>query len=290
MDRYNLQSWIGKTEQADDVISQRLLDQFQATLADHLFNQPDTAPLAIHWCLAPAAVAPDRLGRDGHPQRGGFLPPVALPRRMWAGGELEFISPLKPLDRVTRRSTIAEISEKQGSSGPLVFVRLAHEFITERGLALRELQNLVYCQPPKTPSVHAPQTANEIDPQQSANLCQPVAVTSTLLFRYSALTFNGHRIHYDADYAQTVEGYPGLVIHGPLQATLLLHYGNRLGAGRIPLRFQYRGLRPLFNGEPLMLNANRTDDGFTLWTSGASPKAAMTADLIFTQQTHRSFL
>jgi 3-methylfumaryl-CoA hydratase len=212
------------------------------------------------------------LGRDGHPAKGGFLPPVPLPRRMWAGGRIDFLQPLMEGDEVTRTSRIAEISAKTGRSGKLVFVTVEHEFATERGMAVREQQDIVY----REDQAAAPATLPAADPAaEKAEHLETIEATTTLLFRYSALTFNGHRIHYDLDYAREVENYAGLVVHGPLQATLMLHLAARLRNGSCPARFSYRGLAPLFAGSSFSVNADAT--GLSLWTTSDSGRIAMRA-------------
>jgi len=277
IDMDHLRQWIGRSEEVEDTLTPRMVSEYEATAAPHGFSPEGAAPLGIHWCLAPLTVSADSLGPDGHPQRGGFMPPVPLERRMWAGGEVTIIEQIKIGDTVTRRSEITEITKKEGRSGPLVFVTVIHEYSTERGLAIRDRQNAVYLDPTgKTQP--SPATRKEQSPQ--ADYRENVAIDSTLLFRYSAITFNGHRIHYDQDYARTVEGYPDLVVHGPLQASLLLQYGAKLAKGRALKSFRYRGERPLFVSEPLTLNACKTETGFELWTSDSASAPNMRATLV----------
>ena len=179
----------------------------------------------MHWCLAPAVVPASELGPDGHPARGGFLPPVPLPRRMWAGGELEFFDTLRVGDEVTRTSRIKDVTMKTGSTGTLCFVAVDHELTTPRGTAIRERHDIVYrdviagCRR-RPPSRAAPPPVAQ---HRETHMADPV-----LLFRYSALTFNGHRIHYDRDYVTKVEGYPGLIFHGPMQAALQIEFAAKL--------------------------------------------------------------
>lgn len=250
LDLSHLRQWIGRAEEAQDTVSPRLVRGLRAILDQEpgAANPGEPAPLGIHWCLAPQIVAMSALAPDGHPARGDFLPPVPLPRRMWAGGETEHLAPLKVGDSVLRRSVILEINEKKGWSGPLCFVAVSHEYETPRGLAVRERQDIVY------------RAAAELgrrpvmqDAKDDSDLTRTVMPTPTLLFRYSALTFNGHRIHYDRAYATEVEHYEGLVVHGPLQATLLLNLAADMRDGNAPRRFAYRGVSPLFDGTPFAL-------------------------------------
>lgn len=264
-----MQAWIGRSQSAEDVVAPRLVEELRATLDPHLFHTGEEAPLLVHWCLAPPAVALAGLGRDGHPARGDFLPPVPLPRRMWAGGEVEFVDPLRVGDAVTRRSTVARVERKVGRTGELWFVDVAHEVSTPRGLAVRETQSIVYradgtkslAAPP--PTVAGPDLRRE-----------DVAFPSVRLFRYSALTFNGHRIHYDQPYATGVEGYAGLVVHGPLQATLLAHAASR-HAGRSIRSLRYRGTAPLTQEAGTLLTAT---DGDAIRCCMTDPAGGMTME------------
>jgi 3-methylfumaryl-CoA hydratase len=265
-DAEHLGQWIGRTDEAEDVVTARLVEGFRATLAPHLAPaEADEAPDLIHWCLAPPTAAMDALGADGHPARGGFLPPVPLPRRMWAGGEVRRLAPLRVGDRVTRRTTIGDVVVKEGRTGPLCFVTLEHEIATARGVAVRERQDLVYRGPAGGAAAPA-EAPGEPDRAWS------VEASPVLLFRYSALTFNGHRIHYDRRYAQEVEGYPGLVVHGPLQATLLFHLASVEGGGA-PARFGYRAVAPLIDGQSFRV-CIRGQEG---WVCGADGRTTMKA-------------
>ncbi|HHZ10157.1 MAG TPA: protein dehydratase [Rhizobiales bacterium] len=274
VDIAHLRQWIGREERKVDVVTVGLADRFRATLGEQAVAPGDALPLAIHWCLAPAAVPPEDIGGDGHPARGGFLPPVPLPRRMWAGGELEFLRPLVIGDSVERRSRIADVAVKVGRTGRLVFVSVEHEISTANGLAVAERQDLVYREAQaRTPAAPAG--------LRSADVSLSIEATTVLLFRYSALTFNGHRIHYDRDYARNVEGYPGLVVHGPLQATLLVNLAARMNDGQPPSSFAYRGVAPLFDGATFTVNAARADGGFDLWCADSDGATTMTATAAF---------
>jgi len=209
---------------------------------------------------------------DGHPTRGGFLPPVPLPRRMWAGGELEFFDALRVGDESKRSSRISDVTMKTGSTGVLCFVSVEHLITTPRGTAIRERQDIVY-RDMSSPQAAAPAKAPPPPPvakHRESHMADPV-----LLFRYSALTFNGHRIHYDRDYVTKVEGYPGLIFHGPLQAAFIVELAAKLHGGKPPKKFSYRGLQPLFEGSEFSVNASDTDKGMELWTANSEGEPTM---------------
>lgn len=269
-----LKGWIGRTETARDVVAPELVRRFRATL-DEPAGEPEAgepAPLALFWCLAPAVAPASALGPDGHPARGGFLPPVALPRRMWAGGEVETLAALRVGDAVERVSTIAAVEAKSGRTGQLCFVTVEHQYRTGRGVAVRERQDIVYREATSGAAPPSPSPADA-----PAIVRQAAFPTdTTLLFRYSALTFNGHRIHYDRDYARAEEGYPDLVVHGPLQATALMRLAAEM-LGRPPARFGFRGLSPLFVGREATLNAAEGASGLELWVADADGRRTMAA-------------
>lgn len=279
-----LRQWIGREERISETITPSLVERFEATLGRSAHRMPDAAPLAIHWCLAPPAMPSDELGPDGHPPRGGFLPPVPLPRRMWAGGKLTFHHPLRVGAAMTRASRIADLAHKTGRSGELVFVTVEHSIENDGIAAITERQDIVYRnveEPAKSPAPSPRLDAQTPKPAQTVDHSETVEATTTLLFRYSALTFNGHRIHYDLDYAREVEGYPGLVVHGPLQATLMLHMAARLNEGEQPREFSYRGVSPLFHGAAFTVNANRTANGIDLWCADRREIVTMNASIQF---------
>jgi 3-methylfumaryl-CoA hydratase len=243
----DLRQWIGRTESANDIIAATPYAALAATL-DHPATRPAAGtrlPALWHWLYFLPLYAQSDVGPDGHAERGGFLPPVSLPRRMWAGSQFEFSRPLRVGDAVTRRSTIVDVIEKQGRSGPLVFVKVRHEIhLADESLpALVEFHDLVYRDAP-TAGAAAP------SPALAPTTClweRKIEPDPVLLFRYSALTFNGHRIHYDRRYVTEVEGYPGLVVHGPLIATLLLDLLRREMPNAEVSRFQFRAVRPVFD-------------------------------------------
>lgn len=241
----HLREWIGRTERRADEVSATAVAGMSATLdRDDPAPAPgsDLPPL-WHWMLFNPAVPQREIGADGHPRRGGFLPPVPLPRRMWAGGRLEFLHPLRVGDEVTRQSRIADVAVKGGRSGTLVFVTVRHEITNARGLAIAEEHDIVYRDAP-APGAQPP--APQAAPADAA-FEREIVPDPVLLFRYSALTFNGHRIHYDRPYATGEEGYPGLVVHGPLIATLLLDLLRRERPQARVRRFEFKAQRPVFD-------------------------------------------
>ncbi len=277
IDIAHLRQWVGRETRAEDTLSVRHARLMAATLGRSQEDLVAGAPLPPlwHWLYFLEGEPPERLGRDGHPARGGFLPPVPLPNRMWAGGSVDFHMPV-PLDsRVEKRSRIESVEHKRGRTGDLVFVGVRHELRVDGALALSELHDIVY-KPATAPTAAPPQPPADL-PSPSRVLA--FAPDSTLLFRYSALTFNGHRIHYDLDYCRQAEGYPNLVVHGPLSATLLAGLGQDM-AGR-PLRsFRYRGLQPAFAGQAMTLNAAMSDDGVALWTGLPGGAVSMRAQAV----------
>ncbi|WP_201832573.1 FAS1-like dehydratase domain-containing protein [Microvirga zambiensis] len=271
-------AWIGKTEEASDKARPSDRVRFEAIFGSDAAKSSDVLSPLAHWMLFPAIVPQDGIGPDGHPKRGGFLPPFDhLPRRMWTGGRLTFHAPVKVGDDLVRRSTIKSINEKAGGSGELVFVTVAHTVFDEQGaILIEEEQELVYrgmgsgSTPPGAPTADAAVSLTSIP--------DPV-----LLFRYSAVTFNGHRIHYDRKYAVEEERYRGLVVHGPLVATMLLRTACQTAGDADPVRFQFRASSPAFDGEPLTFRATRPDgDGVVkCWASNAEDQLVMSAEAAF---------
>jgi 3-methylfumaryl-CoA hydratase len=239
--------WIGRTWTRQERVTEHLVERFRATLSPHLAREFEV-PLGLHWCLVPDVLEQDALGVDGHPRLGLLLPDVGLSRRMWAGGEITFVRALRLGDIVYKTSTIDDISYKSGKSGDLCFVTLRHLYKVDSETIINERQDVVYRSP--SPLTVAASTESAALQQQDWN----VQATSTLLFRYSALTFNGHRIHYDYPYATQEEGYAGLVVHGPMQATLMLNLAAQKMKG-LPKRFSYRGQNPLIAGQAFGVSA-----------------------------------
>lgn len=280
LDIDHLRDWIGKTETMTERLTPNLVARFNATLGlDGPVVAGGAAPLMIHFCLAQPVAPTGQLGPDGHPKRGGFLPPVPLPRRMWAGGEINFEAPLIIDEDVTRTSRIENVELKHGSTGQLCFVTVIHEYACSGRLAVRERQDVVYRDAPAAPvapDIQAPET----DPAPAGTTTRLIEADATTLFRYSAITFNGHRIHYDAPYARDVEGYGGLVVHGPLQATLMAYLAADLQGGP-PRQFRFRGKTPLFDDAPFAVHAAETEDGLSLWTAREGGPVAMQAQAIW---------
>ncbi|MFK7838580.1 MAG: MaoC family dehydratase N-terminal domain-containing protein [Sulfitobacter sp.] len=252
MDQINLQAWIERSDLGEGQVSQQQANMVHAVLGAPGQPAPqhgEIMPHLWHWYAFPPTAGMDELGEDGHPRLGNFMPPVRLNRRMWAGGNIEFIKPLHVGEPLRRRTTIADISEKTGAAGDIVVVRLDHEIHGAQGLAVVERQDVVYLQipdsfvpPKKTPGPQSP----------AFRVAQQIG--TPLLFRYSAITFNAHRIHYDLPYTQSVEHYPDLVVHGPLQAQLLMNMATR-ERGAAPKLFAYRGVHPLFASDAVELCA-----------------------------------
>jgi 3-methylfumaryl-CoA hydratase len=270
----DLTAWVGREEVAEE-----LLDPFPARGMAALLDRDPQAfvpgvplPPGWHWLHFKPLVPRSQLGPDGHERLGSFLPPVPLGRRMWAGGTLEFPGELRVGDRARRISTVASVVEKEGRSGRLVFVTVRHRVDTERGPGVEETQDIVYREgpspgappsgaPPAPPSGEPPAPPpGGPAPPDSPDWSEPFTADAVDLFRYSALTFNGHRIHYDPEWATGVEGFPGLVVHGPLLATLLLDGAIRHVRHRLH-RFEYRAVSPLFAGEPFRVEGRVGPEG-----------------------------
>jgi 3-methylfumaryl-CoA hydratase len=264
--------WIGRSAAANDVATPAAVARFAATLDSGA--PADAVPQGFHWCLCLPDAATAALGADGHPAKGGFLPPVDLPRRMWAASEVEFVAPIPVGGPVERISTVADITEKRGGSGRLVFVTVAHETRADGTLAVRERQSIVYREPSAAPAPLPPVGDADLSGWEWARTLVP---SEALLFRYSALTFNSHRIHYDRPYATAGEGYPGLVVHGPLQATLLLDLAARQLGPQALATFSYRAQSPAYAGQPLHLVGRRDGATLTLATLGGDGRTCVSA-------------
>jgi 3-methylfumaryl-CoA hydratase len=256
-------AWLGRQEEASDVLEPARTNALRAALGTvgPLAAGAPLPPL-YHWLYFWNVEPPGRLGPDGHPAKGGFLPPVPLPRRMWAGGRLQFLKPLLIGEQVTRTSTILKVEAKSGKSGNLVFVTIEHRLAGKQGEAIIEEQDLVYREPATQGATPAPQNGAAVPNASWHSEIQPNTV---LLFRYSALTMNSHRIHYDRPYTVDVESYPSLVVHGPLQATLLADLAVRKLKSPIT-SFDFRGQSPALDIETLHVCGEPTEGGATLWT------------------------
>lgn len=262
-------AWVGREETRRDVLTESLRARWCAAL-DRDPPADRTAPQGLHWCLCTPDAPTAALGRDGHPLRdegpASFLPPLPLERRMWAAGKVEFLAPLTCGAAVERHSRVLSITEKQGGTGPLIFVEVAHETFGNGALAVRETQTLVYRDAPPTGSPPAPPPPGEgrFDPSGWEET-REVVPGPALLLRYSALTFNSHRIHYDQPYATGTEGYRGLVVHGPLIASLLLDLKRRtLGSEAALASFDFRAVSPAVADETLHLALRREGEALVL--------------------------
>lgn len=271
----HLRDWIGKSESKAEVATPALIERFNATFdLDTPTQEGGIAPLLIHFCLAPSVSPTSGLGSDGHAARGGFLPPVLLPRRMWAGSSLEFLDDICIGAMVRRDSTIRDVTIKEGRSGRLCFVTVDHSITADERLVIRERQDIVYRDMPGPSKAEAAKASSQhVSPGIHWRIVKP---DPALLFRYSAITFNAHRIHYDSPYSLKVEAYPGLVVHGPLQATLLAQFASDL-YGRRPDQFEFRSLSPLFDDAEFILNAEEDAEGMRLWIARAQGPIAMEA-------------
>jgi 3-methylfumaryl-CoA hydratase len=272
-DEVDLTTWIGRKESTADVVAPTPVAALHATLDYPVEAIPagTALPPLWHWLYFLPMHRQSELGPDGHAERGGFLPPVPLPRRMWAGGRFDFRSPLRVGDDVVRTSTIENVVPKQGRTGPLVFVTVRHE-VRSNGAsdpALVEHHDIVYRAQENSGRAEQP---GEVEPPPTAAASgaawqRTVVPDDVLLFRYSALTFNGHRIHYDRRYVTEVEGYPGLIVHGPLLATLLLDLLRRKAPGADVATFRFRAVRPTFDLHPFQVNGEPGADGAVrLWS------------------------
>lgn len=270
----HLRDWVGKKEVRNDMITSWPITALAATLDDANLpvDRGSPVPNGWHWIFFLEAKPSSELGVDGHPKRGGFLPPVPLPRRMWAGGRLEFVRPLKIGDAITRASEIVSVEPKAGRSGTLVFVTVRHTVQAAGETALIEEQDIVYREAAQKGD---PLPAGKQAPAESL-WTRRIMPNAVMLFRYSALTFNGHRIHYDKDYAINEEHYPGLVVHGPMQATLLLDL-CRLNTTRPVKKFEYRAQHPMFADHAFSVNGNfdSAASQADLWTANDAGNYAM---------------
>ena len=269
-----LSRWIGRSESREDTIVEAPLRELSALL-DRDDPQPregDAIPPLAHWLYFLDTHRQSDLGADGHPRRGGFLPPVPLPRRRWAGSRLEFLRPLAVGARATRKSTIRDVSVKEGRSGTLVFVTVRHEISDAAGLAITDEHDIVY----RGEGGGAPAAVAAPTHEAWRREIHPDPV---LLFRYSAVTFNGHRIHYDHPYVTKVEGYPGLVVHGPLIATLLVDLLRRNRPDVALRRYAFRAMRPLFDTAPFEVCGapDEAKRNARLWTRDAHGAITMDA-------------
>jgi 3-methylfumaryl-CoA hydratase len=277
MEDINLQDWVGKTDEIEDRIYTTPVRALALTLNYKDFEARDGRPLPEiwYWLYFLPIVPISEVGPDGHPKRGGFLPPIALERRMWASGNLAFHQDLIMGEEIRKTSEILSVSEKEGKAGKLVFVAVKHLIQSARGIAVEEEQNIVYLHMPKS---FVEPKANPIPDHLDWKEDYPI--DPVLLFRFSALTFNGHRIHYDRNYATEVEKYPGLVVHGPLQALLLLESAKNHNPGKKPASFNFKAVRPLFEFDKIQICGKSNADGsHDVYTANTDSNIGMQATI-----------
>jgi 3-methylfumaryl-CoA hydratase len=280
VDMAGLRKWLGEKETAIDYVTVPSVDRLSALLDrdDPFPKMGDPLPIGWHAILFPRVVRQSQIGADGHPARGDFLPPIPLPRRMFAGKVVTFPGQLHVGDEVRRESTIHELELKQGRTGEMIFLTVKTDISGPKGLAITELQRLVYREAPDPNAKPTPPT----EPPAKAKWTKTVTPDPVMLFRFSALTFNGHRIHYDLPYVTQVEGYPGLIVNGNL-TTLMMFELAREHAGRPIKRFSSRNVSPLIVGRPLHVGGAPSDDGKTakLWVTNDKGGVALQADVEF---------
>ena len=288
----DLSAWVGRSQRSTETLDPRLVRWMAATLdrADLLDAREGAAlPPAWHWAFFNAVEPMTALGRDGHPKKGGFLPPTAQPRRMWAGSRLHWHGPLRVGQAIERVSTILRCEVKRGRTGDMVLVTVGHGFSAGAALLLDEQHDIVYrdeatAEERRALSELAAQArAGDVQFERRGEIVREVTVGPVQMFRYSAVTFNGHRIHYDRDYARDVEGYPGLVVHGPLIATLLLEFLQaQVAPGRAVERFEFRAVRPTFDIAPFALHAAppAADGSVSLWSTNNVGAVGMQATAV----------
>lgn len=273
-------AWQGRSQELHDRISHNLVRRIAATLSEPSPEPGQELPLLWHWAFFQDPAPEAGLGSDGHPARGGFLPPADNRNRMWAGSRMEFHQPLRVEADVVRRSTILKVEEKHGRTGSLLFVTVLHEYQQDGQCALREEQDIVYREP-------TPPKLGGTEPLPEGQWQDRVVPTETLLFRYSAVTFNSHRIHYDWPYVTKVEGYPSLVVHGPLIATLNLRAFQKANPAACIKRFAFRGLRPLIAPQAFVVGGRLLQEGKAHIWAGNEAGLAQTAEVEFNLENAR---
>jgi 3-methylfumaryl-CoA hydratase len=278
----DLTAWVGRSETLHDTIGPTPVIGLTATLDHPATEAGPGAPLPPlwHWLYFLPMHRQSEIGPDGHARRGGFLPPVPLPRRMWAGSQLEFRTPIRVGDRVARTSIIEDVTTKDGRTGKLVFVKVRHEIRCNDAAdpALVEFHDIVYREAKKPDDADPPPRPAPVN----AAWQRDIVPDDVLLFRYSALTFNGHRIHYDRRYVTEVEGYPGLIVHGPLIATLLVDLLRRQAPSAEVASFRFKAVRPTFDLHPFRVNGAPGTDGKTVALWAQDHEGWLTMDAVAT--------
>jgi len=254
----HLRKWIGKIDEVTDYVTPIVEQRYRATLNMDIGNPKDGEPVTsgLHWMLGWNLVKNDELGVDSHPALGEFLPPVPLPRRMWAGSEIKVLKPIRVGDKVVKQSTVADIQVKEGRTGLLCFVTAEYNFLVKNEVTINEKHNIVYRDISKSGGGSG--YSKEIP--ERADLSEKIFMHPTILFRYSAIGFVGHRIHYDHPYTVNEENYPGLIVHGPLQATYLLRAAEKL-MGKQVKSFTHKVMAPVFANSEYMVGVDKIDDG-----------------------------
>ena len=254
----HLRKWIGKIDNVTDYVTPIVEQRYRATLNMDIGNPKDGDPVTsgLHWMLGWNLVKNDELGVDSHPALGEFLPPVPLPRRMWAGSEIKVLKPIRVGDKVIKQSTVADIQVKEGRTGLLCFVTAEYNFLVNNEVTINEKHNIVY----RDISKSGGGSGYSKDIPEKADLSEKIFMHPTILFRYSAIGFVGHRIHYDHPYTVNEENYPGLIVHGPLQATYLLRAAEKL-MGKPVKSFTHKVMAPVFADSEYMVGVDKMDDG-----------------------------
>lgn len=279
----DLAQWIGKTETVTDVVTSGQAQALAATLDLEQTHWPDGSelPLMWNWIYCTQKVRQSELGPDGHPKKGGFLPPIALPRRMFAGARMELHAPLKVGAKIEKTSTVLDVVEKHGKSGRLAFVTVRHDYHCEGTHCLRDTHTIAYRETPKEKALPIKPTATGLDRPDWADWSIMVRPDPVLLFRYSALIFVSHRIHYDRDYTTQTEGYPGLLVHGPLIATMMAEFARMNLPGTLVDRFDFRAVAPIYDTEPfqIAMSKDRDAQGYRIESIRADGKTAMSGHI-----------
>ena len=283
----NFEAWIGKKETHHDVVNSRPVQMMQALLNQNDKN-PNVLPHLYHWFYFLPIVDGKEIAEDGHPQKGSFLPPIPFPKRMWAGGRLEFLNSIHINQEIRRESEILNIDFKQGKSGDMYFVTVKHSIYADNQLAIIEEHDIIYRE--VTSQVQPQVTTNQAPLSQSLeerhySFKSHFPIDEVTLFRYSAITFNGHRIHYDRPYATQVEGYPGLIVHGPLLATLLLHTFKKENPNKEITRFEFRAVNPVFDFNGFYICGDVQTEHAELWIEKEQGQICMKAKATFEGET-----
>lgn len=278
----NFDTWIGKKEISTDFVNSRPVEMMQALLNEE-FKNLNGLPHLYHWFYFLPTVNGEDLAEDGHPKKGHFLPPIPFPKRMWAGGRLQFLNPISLNQKIRRESEILNVEFKQGKSGDMYFVTVKHSIYAEDTLAIIEEHDIVYREASNQVQTQSSTQiiATKTEESRPCSYKKQFPINSVSLFRYSAITFNGHRIHYDRTYATEVEGYPGLIVHGPLLATLLLHHFQKEYPSKEVSNFDFRAVNPVFDFNEFYICGDIHSDKGELWIEKSDGLVAMKANVHF---------